>query len=293
MKVRYSFSSRHSRRARDSPKMRKQKGKYPSLAEKIIQESDIVLEVLDARFPEETRNKEVEEKITKKGKILIYILNKSDLTEKKSSELKPGVFVSCRERKNVGKLRDLIKRESGKIKNKRSSDNFSASSGGRAGKISKDNKIIVGVIGYPNTGKSSLINLLIGKSSAGTGADAGFTKGIQKLKLSPGIILLDTPGVIPRKEYSDSEKEKIAMHAIVGGRSYSQVKDPQITIAKLIKEYPRVLENHYKIDAKGDSEIFLEKLGKQKGFLLKGGIVNDDKTARFVLKEWQAGEIRI
>jgi ribosome biogenesis GTPase A len=276
MRIKYIFSSRKSRRARDSPKMRKQKEKYPSMAEKIINDSDIILEVLDARFVQDTRNEELEKKAIKNKKYLIYVLNKSDLVRNLKNEF--GTFdmfvkVSCKKRENIKRLRDMIK--------------------SLAKKISKEDRIVVGVIGYPNTGKSSLINLLIGKSSAGTGADAGFTKGIQKLKLGRDIVLLDTPGVIQKKDYSTSEKEKIAGHAITGGRSYSQIKDPEIAVAKLIDKYPGVLEKHYKLKSDNNSEILVDELGKKKNFLKKGGEVDADKTARFILKEWQRGEIKI
>lgn len=277
MRVQYQFSSRKTKRATKSPKMRKQREKYPSIAKKIIEMSDIILEVLDARYIQDTRNLELEEKIKKQGKKIIYVLNKSDLIEKtkkeKTKERYPHIFISCSKRTNVAKLRDLIKKES---KQSPSED-----------------KILVGVIGYPNTGKSSLINILIGKASAKTGAEAGFTKGFQKIKLTPNIALLDTPGVIPEKKYSSIEKEKIAQHTIVGGRSYSQVKDPEFVIAQIIKDYKGVLEEHYKINAKGNSEIFLEELGKKLNFLKKGKRVNVDKTSRKIIKDWQAGIIKV
>ena len=276
MRVRYSFSSRRTRKIDN---IRKQKQEYPKIVEKIISESDIILEVLDSRFITETQNKEIEKLISKKNKKIIFVLNKADLIDKekiKKSQLKeliPYVFVSSLERNGSRKLRDLIKQEAGKIKNK--------------------DKKTIGIIGYPNTGKSSLINLLIGKSSAGVGSDAGYTKGMQKLKLTSEIILLDTPGVIPQKKYSNIQKDKIAQHVIVGGRSYSQVKDPEMVIAQIIETYPNLLEKHYKIKAKGDSEILIEELGKKLNLLKKGGIVDVDKTARKILRDWQRGEIRV
>ncbi len=253
--------------------MRKQRGKYPLLIQKIIQDSDIILEILDARFPEETRNPEIEKQIKKQNKSLVYVLNKSDLAAKKLFEIYPKVFVSCKERRGIKQLRELIKIISKKIHK------------------DSDGKILVGIIGYPNTGKSSLINLLIGKSSAGVGSEAGFTKGIQKLKLDENILLLDSPGVIPERQYSHTEKEKIAKQTIFGGRSFSQVKDPEFVVAKLITAYPQVLEKFYNIPADGDSEILIEEFGRKKGFLKKGGFVDEDRTARFILRDWQTGEI--
>ncbi len=253
----------------------KQKPKYTEILQDVIKKSDILLEILDARFPEETRNIEIEEQIKKLNKKIIYALNKSDLIyKKKDINLNPQALISCKQRKGIKKLRDLIKRESKSI-------------------LKSKEKINVGVIGYPNTGKSSLINILIGKASAGTAAQAGFTRGIQKLKLGNKIILLDSPGVIPKKEYSTHKKEKIAQFGKLGGKSYSQIKEPELVVHKIIKEHPDALEKQYKIDSKGDSEILIEKLGKRKGFMKRGGLVDEDKTARFILKDWQRGKIKI
>ena len=135
MKVRYSFSSR---RAGKLENIRKQKQKHFSVIEKVIDMSDILLEVLDARFVEDTRNPELEEEIQKKAKKIIYVINKSDLFSLRNAELLPSIFVSCKNRKGVRELRDMIKRSASGIK--------------------KPEKVVVGVIGYPNTGKSSLIN---------------------------------------------------------------------------------------------------------------------------------------
>lgn len=277
MKVRYSYSSHMTRRARDAKNIRKQKSKYPEVMKKVIAESDIILEVLDSRFIRDTRNIEVEKKIKQLGKEIIYVLNKSDLSYLKKVNLSPHVFVSCTKRQGIKELRDKIKSLAKKIK-KPSEEKF--------------DKIVVGVIGYPNTGKSSLINLLVGKSVAGTGAEAGFTKGLQKLRLSEEIILLDSPGVIPSEEYSNINEQKIGKTTILGGKSYSQVKDPEIVVANLIKEFPGVLQKYYKIKTES-SEYLIEKIGRQKNFLEKGNKVNFDKTSRFILKEWQEGKIKV
>ncbi len=288
MRVKYSFSSR---RTRNLENIRKQREKYPSIAKNILAVSDIILEVLDARFVSETRNLAIEKEIKERGKRIIYVLNKSDLISlpklrRLSKGLTPNVAVSCKLRKGIKELRDKIKIEARKVEKKEMK--FIK---GQEIKKSEGEQISVGVIGYPNTGKSSLINSLIGKKSAGTAAEAGFTKGIQKLRLTSDIILLDSPGVIPESEYSGINKEAIAKHTKVGGRSYTQVKDPENVVAELMKEFPGIFEEFYNIEAKGDSEVLLEELGRQKGILKKEGKVNEDQTARVILKDWQEGRI--
>ena len=277
-RVRYSFSARKTGHIEN---IRKQKKKFPSIAREVVDASDIVLEILDARFINETRNKEIEEYAKKKRKRIIFVLNKADLTDKINkellSELYPYVFVSAKTRKGSKDLRNRIKIEAKKIEKPKSD----------LGKVS------IGIVGYPNTGKSSLINMLIGRHSARTAPEAGFTKGLQKLNLSPEIQLIDSPGIIPEKEYSNILTEKISKHAKVGGRSYNQIKDPEMVMVSIIKEYPGVLEKHYNIQANGNSDILFEEIGKRHGFLKKGGLVDENRTARFILREWQEGKIKV
>jgi ribosome biogenesis GTPase A len=268
-------TKRQARSTKRLKNIKKQRGKYPALLKQVIEISDIVLEILDARFSKEMKNKEIEKLIENKGKKVIYVLNKSDLTRKRDQRLNPRVFVSCKNRTGISELRNKIKMEARKIK-----------------KIEKFDCVNVVVIWYPNTCKSSLINLLIGKASAKTGSEAGFTKGVQKLRLSRDIHLLDSPGVIPADEYSMTNKNKIAQHVKVGGRSHNQIKDPELALNEIVKTNKKDLEKFYKIEF-GDAEDLVEKIGKKKGFLKKHGEVNSDQSARAILKDWQLGIIEI
>ncbi|MEK6913327.1 MAG: GTPase [Nanoarchaeota archaeon] len=285
----YSHGKKHASsmtsRGRKSKKLEnisKQKKKYPLLAEMIVKMSDIILEVLDSRAIEETRNPEIEELIKKENKKIIYVFNKADLIDYKTIsgktvKLNPKVFVSCVKRSGIKELRDKIKIISTQIKE------FSDT---------RFDRVTVGVVGYPNTGKSSVINILIGKKVAGTAPEAGYTKGIQKAKLTTGIVLLDSPGIIPNKEYSTSDSRLMSQQTKLGARSYNQTKDPETVVSAIVKEYPAVFDKFYNIISKGDAEVLIEKLGRQKGFLKKGNEVNEDRTARFILRDWQEGKIR-
>ena len=287
MIARYSFSSRRTRKLEN---IRKQKQKYPDLITKIVSTSDIILEILDARFVKQTRNLELEKQIKQQKKQIIYVLNKSDLTTPETlnkTHLFPKIAISCKNRIKISELRNLIKKTAKKVKKpeKRTL---------KGDKIieSEDERIKVGVIGYQNTGKSSIINLLAGRSSAGVGSEEGYTKGVQKIRLSENIVLLDTPGVIPENQYSTDEKQKISEHTIFGGKSHTQVKEPEIVIHTIMQKFPNILQKYYKIETK-DSEELIEKIGRKKGFLKKGNQIDEDKTARFILKDWQLGEIKL
>jgi len=287
--VQYTYSSH---RTRHIEKIRKQRVKYPEVAKNIVNTSDIILEVLDARFVDETRNKELEKEVEKQEKKIIYVLNKSDLVKPaRLNEIKkevfPHVIVSCTKRKGIRNLRDLVKRIAGTIEKKERREILKDKV-----VVGEGNKIKVGVIGYPNTGKSSLLNILSGKSAAGVGAEAGFTRNIQKIRLSEDIVLIDSPGVIPEDQYSEVDKEKIAHHTLAGGKSWTQVKEPEMVVHGLMKKYGEVLNKFYGSDCE-DSEELIEFVGRERGFLKKGGEVNEDQAARDILKDWQEGEIKV
>jgi len=260
------------------PNTHRHRPSVPYIIESIIEQADIILEVLDARFIEKTRNIEVEEKVKKLGKILIYVLNKSDLVDIKKIEqevelekLRPYLFFSARKRKGSLTLKRLIKIE--------------------AGKLNKD-AVNVGVVGYPNTGKSSLTNYITGKSSAKTSPVAGYTKGIQKIKLSQGLYLIDTPGIIPPSEkFSVNNKEYQVKHAQIGAITWDKAKNPDMVVARLMKDYPEILEKHYEIKVDGDSDLLIEKLGEKLNYLKKGNKTDEVRTAKKILKDWQEGKI--
>jgi hypothetical protein len=334
VRVRYSFGSRHTGRIAN---IKKQRGKYPDVMKDVVRISDIVLEILDARYVEETRNREVEADVLKKGKKLVFVLNKADLVDKKDvvlpKDMRPFVFVSATKgtgsKDLKGKIQMEAKRilkafsegtqkmgESGKFSKLKDKERRDALAKAEKGKVVKsvrsERRVHVGVIGYPNAGKSSVINMITKRGVAKTAKQAGFTKGMQKIRMSEGILILDTPGVIPESEYS-TEAGSFAKDVKVGARTYSDVKNPEDVVFYLMSApEPKDADNvtkaeRGKIDeaernAKAINAFYgfsdlgveelIEELGKKKGYLGKGGKVDVDRTARLVLRDWQLGEIK-
>ena len=281
MRVKYIFSSRKTWMARSMPTNRHKKA-IPKIVTEVIKISDVVLEILDSRFIEKTRNIDVENLIKEHGKKIIYVINKSDLVNKdnllleiKNSTLYPYVLISCKSGLGVKELRNRIKIE---VK--------------RLNILDEHKKAHIGVVGYPNTGKSSLINILTRKGSARTSAEAGFTKGIQRIKLTKDILILDTPGIIPLDENSTTELKDLKKHAEIGVRTYDKVKNPHFVVSEIMKNHPGLLDSFYKINSENDPQILLEELGRKKNLILKKNKIDLDRTARLILKDWQKGDIR-
>jgi len=316
VRVRYSFGSRHTGRITN---IKKQRGKYPDVMKNVVRISDIVLEVLDARYIEETRNLEVEKDVLNKGKVLVYVFNKSDLVNIKELEsqipnwMRPYVFISATERIGLKEIKARIKMEAKRILVSRRGGSKKEDDESAVSDLDSKKRIHVGVIGYPNSGKSSVINFITRRGVAKTAKQAGFTKGMQKIRMSDNILILDTPGVIPALKYS-TESKSFAKDVKVGGRTYSDVKNPEDVVFYLmsapdpvdienltdkerraIKEAEnnsKAIEKFYKINANGDVEVLIEKLGKKRGYLGKGGKIDVDRTARIILRDWQSGNIR-
>ena len=233
---------------------------------KVIKESDVIIQVVDARFPEATRNQEIEDKVRAKKKEIIYVQNKSDLVPlrgKKTLKVGYQVFVSASKNLGTTKLRRLIAQLRGDAKN-----------------------ITIGILGYPNTGKSSLINALKQTRSASTSSKPGHTKGIQKLRIGRGMYLLDSPGVYP---YRESDETKLAM---VNCLAHDIVKEPDLVVYELIESYGKEIAKYYKIKYCSDPEELLGQLTARLNLFKKGNVLDIERASRQIISDWQKGKIK-
>ena len=235
-------------------------------AKKIVKDADIVLEVLDARFPNATRITRLEKMAKEK---LILVINKADLVSQKTLdkirvEFKNSkyVLVSSKNSENIGELIKLIK-----------------------------NKGKVAVIGYPNTGKSTLINKLSSGGKAKTSSESGYTKGKQLISGKNGIMLMDTPGIVP---FEDRDEIRLGL---VSGISPSKLKDPDLVATKLIyifkKNNSLEFGKYYGVDMSLDSYSILLEIGKKRHMLLKKGEIDERRAAVSVLEDWHNGKIKL
>src|SRR3989344_5080210 len=237
----------------------------------ILREADVVLLICDARMPELSRNRELEEKMSRYGRKMIIVYNKVDLVSNKDlnklrEENKEAFFVSGSKNQGIGKLRIYLN---------------------ILGKKYKGKRIKVGIVGYPNVGKSSIINCLAFRARTATSSVAGTTKGPQFVKIGSRIKIIDSPGVIPPE---DNESKL----ALISAKNPEKLKNPEKValevISMLLRKDKKILENYYKIKISNLSlEEILWEIGKHKGMLKKKGIVDETKTAFAVIMDWQKG----
>lgn len=245
---------------------------------KVIDSSDVIIQVLDARDPMGTRSKSIETYIKKEKtwKHLIFVLNKCDLiptwVTKRwvavlSQEFPTLAFhASLTNSFGKGSLIQLLR---------------------QFGKLHTDKKqISVGFIGYPNVGKSSVINTLRSKKVCNVAPLAGETKVWQYITLMRRIFLIDCPGVVYPSEDSESD---IVLKGVV---QVEKIRNPEEHIgAVLERAKPEYIQKTYRIPSWNSAEDFLEKLAFRTGKLLKGGEPDLSTVSKMVLNDWQRGRI--
>jgi len=239
--------------------------RFWKVVNEVLKKSDIILEVVDARYPDLSRNIEIEGKMKSAKKDMIIIFNKSDLVPMrkriKPKDVKYCVYTSATKNLGTSKLRNMIRKLS-----------------------KKDEVTTLGIVGYPNSGKSSLINVLRQKKVAKTSSTAGYTKGIQKIRLSQGVYLLDTPGV-----YAYREKDEWKL-VLIGAKSCNTVKDPETVAMMLLGMVKRkAFRETYGINYKVDVDELIDNLAEKLKYYSKGKLLNRDKTCRKIIRDWQAG----
>lgn len=260
---------------------------------------DIVIELLDARIPLSSQNPDINS-ITKNKKKLI-VLNKCDLADDNrnnewikyfESKNIPAVLVDS----NSGKgIENCIKR----IEEIMKTDLSVQAEKGRTGRI-----IRTIVLGIPNVGKSSFINRIAKRMAAGVGNKPGVTKQKQWIRINEKIELLDTPGVL----WPKFENQEVALNLCFTGSVKEEILDKtevayQLT-KFLIENYRKKLCERYKLDEnyienvlvqdKPENENIYEimlQIGKNRGCIMSGGKVDEEKTARIILDEFKNGKL--
>ena len=242
---------------------------------------DLVIELLDARIPGSSENPLLAE--LRGDKPCLKVLSKSDLAD----PTRTSQWQSHLERLNGVKARTVTTTQAGTIA--RLVDVCHKMAPHRLGQGKPIRTMIVGI---PNVGKSTLINILAGRKIAKTGNEPAVTKNQQQISIGKGIVLLDTPGVLwPNVENKNSGYRLAATGAIRDtALEYSEVA--YFVADYLLENYPAALAKRYSLESMPVDQIsLLDAIGKRRGCLAKGGAVDYDRTSRIFINDLRAGDL--
>ena len=242
---------------------------------------DGVIFVLDARCPAASFNPKL--KKLAGNKPLLYVFNKCDLADERADGLLNIVKKSAAAVKinavNASSRRDIAGAIEKLVAEKRA----------RAAEKGYNKIFRFMVAGVPNTGKSTLINLLAGSRRAETGDRAGVTRGKQWIRCD-GFELLDTPGTMPPA----FENQRLAAHLAFVGSINDDILDMDdialLLLGELAEKYPQRLNERYGVEGGTPLEM-LDAVCARRGFILRGGEYDYDRAVRAVIDDFRKGKL--
>lgn len=248
-----------------------------------LQLIDVVYELLDARIPYSSKNKDIDELVKNKPKILI--MTKTDLCDleitKKWQQYYENmgykvILTDLINNKNIKQIIEVTSSLSDNMNKKRLSLGM------------KPRKTRVLILGVPNVGKSTLINRLVGKKAAPTGDKPGITKKLNWIRINDKLELLDTPGILEPK----LENKEVALNLAALTSIKEEVLDlEQVAlhiIDKMLNLYPSALKTRYNLTNTNTPLIILNQIAKQKGAIKKGE-VDYEKVYKIILRDLKEG----
>ncbi|XP_074990878.1 guanine nucleotide-binding protein-like 3-like protein isoform X2 [Calonectris borealis] len=269
---------------------------------KVLAASDVVLEVLDARDPQGCRSPQLEAAVRRAGhrQRLVLVLNKIDLVPRDvvaawlkylRGEFPTVAFKACTQQQSrnlkqsrlpVATVPDDVLAGGACVGADcllRVLANYS-----RSGEVKTT--ITVGVVGYPNVGKSSLINSLKRSRACGVGAAPGVTRCLQAVQLDRHIQLLDCPGVVM------ATGAPPAAAPLRGALAPQRLRDPLSPAAAILRRCPpEQLSELYGVPPCADPRQFLSHLARRQGRLRPGGLPDPRAAAVALLRDWTSGKI--
>lgn len=249
---------------------------------------DVVIELLDARVPLSSRNPDIDALAKSKKRVLI--LNKADLADEKITARweeffrEQGFFVlpanSQDNKKNPKLIPGIKKIMHEKIEQQK-----------KRGRINAPIRAMV--VGIPNVGKSTFINRLAGRAGAAVADKPGVTRGRQWIKVGGEFDLMDTPGVLWPKFDDPLVGLKLACTGAVSDNVFDKITLVTHLLEIFLEIDPAILQARYKAspDENADMLALLEKIGSARGFKMKGGIIDLERTAITVLDEYRGGKL--
>ena len=245
---------------------------------------DVVIELFDARAPKSSINEHLEKVIQHKKKL--YVFTKADLADPEQTakwqkhfrtEDSEVLVVNVNDKNSYNSISNAVIRL-GKSKWAK-----------EMARGMKPQPIRTMIIGIPNVGKSSLINLLAKRKAAGVQNKPGYTRGEQWIRVNKDFLLLDTPGILPM---SYENQEKAANLALVGSIREDILPNNELVaiLLKFLKEhYPNALKERFGIEEIKESKEVLEIIANKRGLLAGSGRLDILKAESLLLKEFKDG----
>ena len=247
---------------------------------------DIVYEIIDSRMPKSSRIVDLDEIVKDKPRIIVF--TKYDMCDEKVTDYffnelsQKYVCLKVNLKENSSITKDII-RETEKlllpINMKR-----------EAKGLTKRNYRAL-VIGVPNVGKSTFINRLAGRNIAQTGNMAGVTKNISWIKLNNNIELMDTPGILWPKIDDYVISYNLASLTSIKEEILDKESVARYIMDFMIKNYPNLLKSKYGLDNFDDLDSVFDTIGRKRGCLMKGNVVDYEKVYTIIINDIKEGKI--
>jgi ribosome biogenesis GTPase A len=261
--------------------------------EEKLKQIDMVMELLDARIPISSRNPMIDQILKRKPRLVL--LNKADLADPDVTEAWVRYFADR-------KLEALpIDAESGNRVHElvdRSKELMTDLIARQVAKGMRPRAIRSLIVGIPNVGKSTLINRLAGRKIAATGDRPGITKGQQWIKVGTDMELLDTPGILWPKFEDEQVGLKLAATGAIREEILPVEEIAYYTVRYLLRYYPDGLKARYELtelpaDPDSQEQVvgLMEDIGRRRGCLQSGGLVNLEKASGVILRDLRAARI--
>ena len=262
--------------------------KATRMIQEYIKKVDVVIEQLDARIPRSSANPVIIELINQKPHIIL--LNKVDLADPAATKewteflASKGITVLAIDSKSGKGNKALI----------RAVEQLSKPIIERwLNKGIRSRSIRTIILGIPNVGKSTLINSLAGSAATRTANKAGHTRGQQWVKIGKNMELLDTPGVLWPKLEDQRAAARLAMTGAISDDVYDLENVMKQLLGHLKDNTPEILVERYKLkpEEMENFDDILENIGRRRGCLVSGGIVDLDKARRIVLADYRNAKL--